>query len=394
MMHKTKNTGLYRKLTIIGFAFLLCVLLSCDQASIFADIAVEPPPVDPRIPGSPTNMVIYDNKMYVAGANSNSLHFYANGVWSIMPTPGKIVSIAASDEASGKLYALLTDTDAMDAYLARYNGSDWDKIDTNAFDGSIQCIYGTDGYVFVGIRKGGTWSIYYIRDSDPSLTPITMSPDPAQINGVAYDGVDFFFATEGKGIYKSDPGLASCTQTDVTEGHVKGIININGKITAVTSAGNILVYDGTNFVTISSQSDLKYTGAMCVWKKYSSSSWTDTLLLLGVSNTGSSNRGYRELYLPGGVPTIIDGQTLAIPGNDASPSSVDPGDRSKYEASIARYSVYHILQVPDSVDNYPHDGTPGPGHYIDPEGKHPKIFASTMQNGLQVLINGQWNAQP
>ncbi|MDR1566355.1 MAG: hypothetical protein LBS48_03600, partial [Treponema sp.] len=60
-----------------------------------------------------------------------------------------------------------------------------------------------------------------------------------------------------------------------------------------------------------------------------------------------------------------------------SPSSVSTSNKSGYEASIARYSVYSILQVPEEV-----------------EPKNPPvIFAATANNGLQSLRGGSWNAE-
>ena len=56
---------------------------------------------------------------------------------------------------------------------------------------------------------------------------------------------------------------------------------------------------------------------------------------------------------------------------------------SKYEASLARYSVHHILQVPHEVDNLP----------ASPQNWEPLIFASTGGKGVYVIKNGLWNAQ-
>jgi hypothetical protein len=119
---------------------------------------------------------------------------------------------------------------------------------------------------------------------------------------------------------------------------------------------------------------------MTVYKEYSGNEWKNSLLLLGVQTSGSYNKGYRELALVNGMmPT--DRRSPVIPGGELS--SVKPENKSKYEASIAKYSVHYILQVPSEVDAFP----------SNPQGWEPLIFASTAGKGVFVLRNGLWNAQ-
>jgi hypothetical protein len=145
-----------------------------------------------------------------------------------------------------------------------------------------------------------------------------------------------------------------------------GIINVNDAITAVTWNGQILCYDGSSFTEFSSGGP-RYTGGMSIWNDGTD----DKLLLLGVQDAGNYKRGYREISLDASFQPDLINRSIRTPG-DIELSSVKPEDRKKYEASIARYSVYHILQVP---------------------GGSSVVFASTANNGLQSLKGGLWNAE-
>ena len=329
-------------------ALMLFVFASCDQDSIFADISVEPPPVKPRVSGSPTKLVEYGSAMYVATINSKKIHRLSSGSWSSLDPGGNVLDLA---EGSDGLYVLTYDNNVMNTALKIYDGS-WSTINTGS--GSVQSIYGANGTVFAGVGSAG--SVHYLDGT--ALNPITGVT--GVLNGVAYNGTNYYIATSD-GIYQVNSSH-SVTAT-YSFNNVKGIIRIGDttNIAAVTWDGRILY--GTNFASSISSSNLNYTGAMTFWDNPSAG---DNLLLLGVHNTGSYDRGYRECTLDGsGHPTS---GTLKFPG-DSNPSSVNPNDKSKYEASLARYSVYSILQFGD------------------------RIYASTTVNGLYVLKDGQWNAQ-
>jgi hypothetical protein len=127
---------------------------------------------------------------------------------------------------------------------------------------------------------------------------------------------------------------------------------------------------------------------MCIWQKYENGAPKigESLLLLGIEGSGNYDNGYWELKL-GSDGKPLTPVTLAKPGTDTDTndtSSVKPDKKSSYEASLARYHVYHILQLPPNVD------PPDPAK----ENWQPFIFASTTQNGVWVLDrSGGWNAQ-
>jgi hypothetical protein len=359
-----------KKAHVLIFALLLVVFISCDQDSIFADIAVEPPPLDPRIAGSSTNIVVLNNTVYIASIGSGTIHSYNNGKWSTFSADGKVVGLAST---STKLYALVYHgNDRLNASLIEFDGNDRvtiEKGDANSH--SIQSIYGAGDRVFAGGRAGALWDVFQVNGS--SL--VRLISNTAHLTGAVFHNSDYYVSTGGKGIYKVSNANSAITGS---EGNVTGIININSTISAVTWDGRIMVNTGTGFVTISKE-DINYTGAMALYKEYQNQR-KDSLLLLGVQTRGNYDKGYRELALVNGeMPT--DGRSPVIPGGELS--SVKPGNKSKYEASLARYSVHHILQVPFEVDNFRSSSASG----------EPLIFASTAGKGVYVLKNGLWNAQ-
>jgi hypothetical protein len=61
-----------------SFIFLILLLFSCSQDSVFVDISNELEPKDPLIDGSPTNIVAVKNRIYVGTRMSNKIFCYAS----------------------------------------------------------------------------------------------------------------------------------------------------------------------------------------------------------------------------------------------------------------------------------------------------------------------------
>jgi hypothetical protein len=342
----------------IFFLLFICILISCNQDAIFAIISREEPPITPRINGSSTNLVRYGNSLYAASIGSDTIHSYKDGNWGTIDTPGVIIGLAAT---STHLYALVAhDINRQNNSLHAYNGG-WTEVSGGS--GSLQSIWGANNTIFVGARNGNSWNIYSAIGTGTLTSRISNS---GQLNGAAYDGTDYYIATSN-GIYVG-PGTFPETVKDGSAGNVTGIMDVNGVITAVTGGGRILTYSASEFGSISDRNDLVYTGAMCTWKQ--NGTGTDKLLLLG-----TKNGGYIELALDtGGKPT----SSLARPGG--SPSSLS--DVYRYEQTIAKHPVYHIIQVPIEVSN---SNMSGDGQ--------PLIFASTFKDGVWRLRDGRWNAE-
>ncbi|AEF82708.1 putative lipoprotein [Leadbettera azotonutricia] len=365
-----------------AFAFLLPLImalaLSCAQDSIFSGIAAEQEPKDPRIAGTPANIVAIGNAVYAASIGSGTIHKYEGG-WSTFGSNGGRVIGLASDGTD--LYAL-TGGDRMNASLKKYpvSGETWSTIGKGDAEGfSLQYIYGAGERLFAGGSQGGNWKVFYTDGAaDLQEVPDMPANSSSQLSGAAADGSgNFYIATFGNGIFITD--LLSGTAQVAAGAQVTGILNVNGVITAVTRGGQILAYDGSDFIAISTGGP-NYTGGMSIWKEYINTGtevapagvWESKLLLLGMQSRSSYSKGYREIELDSaGKPFMPPIHVEVNSPGSIIPSSVALEDRKKYDASIARYSVFHILQVP----------------------REPVIFASTANNGLQSLRGGLWNAE-
>lgn len=375
-----KNPSILRwsisALVVISAAALV---FSCAQDPIFAYISSEEEPKDPRIAGTPANIVVASAQsgkaVYAVSTGSKTVHRYKDGAWSTFSAPGSVSALASdNDGANPALYALIGGA------LRKYDAGSgaWTSIGAGAASGYwLQAIYGAGGKIFAGGREesGGNYGIFY--SDGTSLVKLTDTA--ALLSGAAVDSTtQYFLSTRGSGIYKfdsswnQDPADAPVTGSD---GNVTGIMNLGGQITAVTQNGSVLVYDGSQFNAILTGGPA-FTGGMSVWKAWDGSGWRPTLLLLGIHSTGANNKGYREVELDSNGKVF--NENVFTPGT-RSPSSVSTSNKSEYDASIARYSVHYILQVPVEVEN--------PGDH------QPVIFGATTRNGLQSLRNGRWNAE-
>ena len=403
MSHKKANSGFIKSpetsvpgrnlCKIAGICILIVSLfalsVSCKQDSIFADIAVEPPPVKPKIPGTPVDIVVCNDTVYMSSIGSSTIYCYKNQTWDTLKLSNKdrIAGLASSGaDSSGELYALVYTDDRIATNLKKYNWSTgkWVKMGIgDAASHSLQSLYSAGGKIFAGGRENRAWNVFYLDDAN-KLTLLVS--DTAPLTGAAFD-TDYFISTGGKGIYLaadlSIPPVAPVAGSE--DKNVTGIINVNGKITAVTRAGDILAYDGSEFESLFSDGP-SFTGAMTIWKSYEGSQWKDTLLLLGVQTTGYKDKGYREMILD----SSSQPQKIKPIEPGILPSSIKPADLSKYEASLARHSVHYMLQVPDEVDPYPRNSS---NKIKDPKGWEPLIFAATTKDGIFVLKKGVWNAQ-
>jgi hypothetical protein len=331
------------------------LFFSCNQDSIFYDISNESEPIEPRIKGSPTNIVELGGTMYAASIESSRIHGFT-GWWYSFRVPGSIHQLAAT---GNHFYAILGNNTLYQVFGP-----------LTIPGGTLQSVYGAGNRVFVGIGPGkGPYSVAAYNDSS-TLTKITLTGDPISglLKGVAWDGgTNYFVATTdpergGGGVYWIDS--SNQVKQRLFSDNVMGIIHVGNYIIAITSNGTLYYFDHTTPESyLSSPLGGNYTGAMCSWSP--NGTGTPSLLLLGVGG-GSSDLGYREVALDTttGKPT----SGAAIPGS-SSPSTVQ--NKPKYEASLGKHAVYSIRQVPNS----------------------PVIFASTAKDGLWSLRNDRWNGE-
>ncbi|MDR1325045.1 MAG: hypothetical protein LBK00_03300 [Treponema sp.] len=127
---------------------------------------------------------------------------------------------------------------------------------------------------------------------------------------------------------------------------IVGIIEVGGKIAAVSRDGYILYGDADGFVAKKAQGVSYFTGALAMWEK-----GADKLLLLGIQGgTNSTAHGYREILLA--ADGNLDMATLSLrrPGEEA-PSSVEPSSEkdNRYVVTIGKHPLSSIIQVSDKI---------------------------------------------
>jgi hypothetical protein len=337
-------------LALVFFSGLL--FFSCNQDAIFSKMSVETEPKDPRVEGSPTNIVVSkaggtSEAVYVASMGSSKIHCYDNKGWSAIQVPGSIGQLAATGD---HLYAIFRSGNI----LYRTDG-----VKVTVPGDMLQSVYGANDRVFVGRGSEPSYSVVCYNDS-LSSPPISLTGDSISglLTGAVKVGNDYFISTTN-GIYM----IASNVVTGPLSGYFMGIIYIPQYVIAITNDGMLYSFKPSDFSNLSNVSTLSlsgtYSGAMCSWKQ----GVTDKLLLLGIGN--SSPYGYREVSLDSDGKPSGGART---PGSD-SVSTVE--SQARYEAALGKHAVYSILQVPGSS----------------------VIFASTTQDGLWSLRGDQWNAE-
>ncbi|MDR2102238.1 MAG: hypothetical protein LBP43_06675 [Treponema sp.] len=331
---------------------------SCGQEPIFYEISLEEELVPPRISGTPTNIVLFDQKMYVAGER---LHQYAPWTTSIPQPKGKISSLAATDT---HLYALTGELSGTRLYRKAKNSDAWVEIIKHERYPILQNIYGDSTRLFVGAQNRTTGPYAILYDQGGKLT--LLKEDTKLLKGAVLDG-NHLIATLGDGIFALSDSSMVFPQNPVsgTEGKsFSGLIHTGSAVVAVSRNG--IVYSGNaGGFAEKAQGDLTFTGALAL------GTWGgNTLLLLGVQG-GKGAGGYREILLSG------DSWKIRTPGEDET-SSVS--NKEKYHSSIANHPVNHIFQVPAGLDSAM------------------TLFASTQKDGLWSYRRrggeGQWNREP
>jgi len=215
--------------------FLLGILaVSCRKDPIFFIISTETPPIPPRIPGAPTNMVKFDRKnpydssapdIHLFFVASGRLHWYGSSNLAFespgwdrnygIPQPGgTVISLAVTQD---HLYALsLNSNNSLRATLQRTGHGPNDGWETmiNISDYSlIQSIYSTysegdtdPGQLFAGARRDSkTRETYAILRLDGS-TLTTFIPNTEMLSGAAYRNGHYYVCTRGDGIFKINAG--------------------------------------------------------------------------------------------------------------------------------------------------------------------------------------------
>ena len=397
---------------IMFFILIIFIFVSCND-DIFYRISLEIKNLEPRIKGSPSNFVIFDDSMYVASSR-RLYHYNKNDGWNVESLSDdfsnmRIIQLAA---AGDYLYAFCyedKDKSVTRKILRRKASEDWTEA-PQISDGILQSIYSANNKLFIGVQKTGTneHAVYVIEND--ALNEIIQGKENALLVGAASNGTTVFLCTM-TGIYTDNGNIVRGSGVSGIWNVYSGIIALNESIVAINREGNLYkVYptspcscenddpevpdcecDGNNEDCECTDCDSRNmelvarlnidrnrrwlaTGALAVWEKEE-----QFLLLAGrqeaayTLDTGFRN-GYMELHLSnaGG----IGGNTFKEPGKD-SPTSIH-NDRN-YESMFGRYPINHIIQVPEDIDP---DRT---------------LFASTQREGVWSYRvrdgNPIWNAE-
>ena len=389
MIRTSKSKFLFR-LAVIPVILLGLFTLSCAQDSIFFYISNEPEPNQPLIRGTPTNMVLANNEVFVGNRMGNTVFRYSRvgevTRWSSLQIPGGSLGDIAT--CGTYLYTLIfPGGDPMRSSVIRR----FDPV-TNIWHEpmimelySIQTIFGVDGRIFAGAMHTADHRNFSILLLDYDANNLSaLKSNTFLLTGATVDSEgNIYLATAGDGILRySDGVIEANSETGTEDGNIAGIIGVGDSVVAVSSEGTVF-YRTLPGIFETFEARVHFTGAMSLWLDRANG-WRPSLLLMGIRGRGTSlNQGYREMVLDvSGNPTL----TIRFPGDD-SPSSV--ASRARYVASIGQHPVEAILQIPDISRGGPLDYS---AFVSDPDWA-PPIFAATSRSGLWSYRNGVWNAE-
>ena len=367
------------------FIVLICsfMIMSCAQDSIFYNLSMEPEPIEPRIPGSPTNLAFASNRIYVGTRMSTKIYFFTGSGWGSMGTPGGNLGDLAGNETD--LYALIYPSGNPLKYSAirRHDGTGWTPEIYSAPGFSIQTIYCAGDKLFAGAMINYLNCAILCFDSTGNMEVIAIGT--SLLKGAAECAGVYYLATLDHGVYTySGTSGELAVPIAGTSGNITGIIATGAPtpstIVAVSSGGDIFTLNsGETAFNLLASPGVAFTGAICAWNSYDGIDEVPALLLLGMRGPGTSlSHGYRELVLnPDGTPSGY----IKKPGEESLPTSAK-SKSAKYDASIGIHPVESIFQTPLSM-------IPSAASEFDLP-----VFASTSRNGVWSCRRGEWNAEP
>jgi len=413
MVKKMRKETVKHCLFYLALTFILC---TCNDPVFYA-ISQEVKPIPPRIKGVPTNFAILEERMFVA--SGQTLHTYNKGeekpFWLKETAPGgNILNIASTyTGAGGYLYALCATDNNNDGktVIRRFNKDDssWTDIGGTENYSKIHDIFAAGDILFALATSPSTtfynlyFSILYIDNSYPDKASElfiagTEQKDLGEINGAAYDGVNYYLTARNTGVYKIanvNTGAVLLTYTDESgneANNFSGIINLkdtNNTILTVSRKGEIfIVKDAITKVENISMGKMA-SGALAIYEKppepgEAPSANPERLLLAGRQDSlvYTSSSGYTYGYLEIELDTngIKEGKSFIEPGNE-QPSSVRPEGNERFQSTIGKYPINYLFQAPFEIDS------------------NMTLFAATQKNGVWSYRMRdpnqlyQWNAE-
>ncbi len=398
---------------------LIVILTACEQSPIFYNIMQEVARRNPRIEGTPSNMVIFERDgvqtMYVG---SNKLHWYAKPddpesqkepmkYWDEdkgrVPQPGGFIKELATTDTH--LYALCVS--GRSTTLKRIGNAEtdlaWETIEIAPGDAAagypyLQRVLSAGDKIFVGSvnnTEALSGAVLYLDNADNTLK--LLENDTFLLSGVVFDGNDFYFSTSS--VIREDLGAMYRIQGGALPGTVEKLAKVSGSsgetnpeflamivlekdstknVLAMDRRGRIYTVNPSGFAGLSSTMGTFTGGSLSV---YLTTENADPILLAGyqgewtLTTTGSSY-GYREAVLEWNADGTLKSVTFSEPGDSVL------GDYDQYYSSLGTIPVNHMFQPPNDINDY---GT--------------VLFASTVNEGLWSFRfrdsegKYQWNAE-
>ena len=383
---------------IFNYALSITILiftLSCDQAPLFYNISVQVEPKDPIVGGTPTRMVVIEHgvdeqTLFVGSVNSSRIHFFRNGSWNSVRTPGRhsLVALGATSTHLGAIVMTGSRLDSTVLYiydLSSFDGSDMGDPTTISIPSgySAQSLFGAGTNFYIGVMHVNSniefYSVFSVAQGVTTLSDVRIGEtitvgdrqrsDIGMLSGAAEIGGTTYLSAGGH-VFTTASGTPSINgiPTNIT---VTGLINAGTTLIAVARDGN----NGRLYTLTSGSSTFShhldgpvFTGGLGV--KRNAADTQDESLLIGVRGSGMNDHGYRIIGLDGsGVPT----------GSLNNPSTTD----AVHRGSIGVRPVLDIMQVPAAVLGQT-AGSNWTGNII---------FAGTSLNGLMSNRSGEWNAE-
>ena len=427
-------------------ALIILFSAACNQDPIFHTIFQDVKPRDPRVPGTPTTMVVFERMHeYPAGVTTRvPVVYVASGkklYWYVRPDPPNNQAAPEKwwNREKGKIEqpgGIIIDLAATDNYLyvlyrnslkrIAWNSNTWETIQADAGDKdaisktNFNTIFSSNNRIFIGAlstekkSEAIPCSILYVTDTAGIKI---LKSNTHLLEGVAFNGTSYFlctnnlYTTGGSLIKINDTGFPASALEEFDDANkaFKGIIslendenNTNHAILAMDRAGTLYTID-SEAKTLTSGKTLSgsFTGALALWRDPASTDWDTNdlsklprplLLLAGYkenlsdsTSTGYSN-GYREYDLqwkPDGTLEISDND-FHEPGKTDVNGITTVHNFERYLNKIGKNPIKSMFQIPKIID----------ADMI--------LFASTVNTGLwsyreRVEENKekvfQWNAE-
>jgi hypothetical protein len=331
---------------------LIGTFFSCNQDDIFYQIENETALKDPLITGGPSNIVEFDDALYVASGSMWTYRSDDNNWRKISnPDSNKILGIAATDDY---LYAVTSGINLDDSWYYRGDKDGAGKITWTQLKSPAHPrpngIYGAGDTLFVGAgNSDSNYAVYAIEDNASEFTQIRSpgSPGEGMLLGAASWKDNYFISLDGKGVFastdlnelKNDNTLV-VGSTD--KGDFTGFIVVDDSLLMVASTGFIckLSTVGEGITSTNSKSlGFTFTGALAVWEDPGDS--TSRYLLLGRKGSNTSYYGYLECQ-------ISESFDIGIGGADDPQATVE--SNAAYRNSLGKRAVTSLYQAPATID--------------------------------------------